>query len=135
LDGAGAVHRGAGRAAAGAGTGTESDAVLDGRANDPGQDGRGLAEAAGLHFAEDAVKHERVVVEVELEAAPEALKGGSHRPGSFGEEHAAVETFGNVLAATAFPYWLAAKNLLPDELATHDPAYEMTIGIRAVKPR
>jgi len=102
---------------AGAGTGAESDAALDGRADDPGQDGRGLAEgvgrhvvlarlelttgeqppdpsadggedpghvrvarwrrgvkgeAAGLRFAEHAVKHEGVVVEVELEAAPEA---------------------------------------------------------------
>jgi hypothetical protein len=39
--------------------------------------GRGVkGEATALRFAEHAVKHERVVVEVELEAAPEALDHG-----------------------------------------------------------
>jgi len=110
---------------AGAGTGAEGNAALDGRADDPGEDGRGPAEgigrrvvvsrlelatseqppdpcadrgknphhvlvagwrrgvkgeAAGLRFTEDAVKHERVAVEVELEAAPEASDHGD-RPG------------------------------------------------------
>jgi hypothetical protein len=37
-------------------------------------------EAAGLRFTEDAVKHERVVVEVELEAVPKRLDHGD-RPG------------------------------------------------------
>jgi hypothetical protein len=106
---------------AGAGAGAEGDAALDGGAEDPGQDGRGLAEGvgrravvcwlelatgeqppdtgadggedlrhvliarwgrgvkgevAGLRLAEDAVEYERVVVEVEVEAAAEALDHG-----------------------------------------------------------
>jgi len=115
---------------AGAGAGAEGDAALDGGADDPGQDGRGLAEGvgrravvfwlelatgeqppdpgadggeelrqvliarwgrgvngevAGLRLAEDAVEHERVVVEVELEAAGRgAGRGASARPGRIG---------------------------------------------------
>jgi SAM-dependent methyltransferase len=52
---------------------------------------------------------------------------------AFGEGNVVVETFGNVLAATALLYGLAAQDLSPGEIATHDPAYEVTIGIRAVK--
>jgi hypothetical protein len=37
---------------------------------------RGEGEVAGRRLAEDAVEHERVVVEVELEAATEALDYG-----------------------------------------------------------
>jgi hypothetical protein len=135
-------------AEAGAGAGAESDAALDGGADDPGQDGRGLAEGvgrragvgwlelatgeqpsdtgadggeelchvliarcgrrvkgevAGLRLAEDAVEYKRVVVEVELEAAAEALDHGD-RPGLAvvdsvgaggarveGEEHASID--------------------------------------------
>jgi SAM-dependent methyltransferase len=44
-----------------------------------------------------------------------------------------VETYGNVLAAAGFLYGLAASDLSPDELATHDPLYEVIVGLRAVK--
>jgi len=44
-----------------------------------------------------------------------------------------VDSFGNVLAATAFLYGLAAEELRPDELAYNDPDYEFLVTIRAVK--
>ena len=44
-----------------------------------------------------------------------------------------VEGTRNVLAAAAILYGLAASDLRPDELAAHDPAYEVTIGIRAIR--
>ena len=46
---------------------------------------------------------------------------------------AAVAAHGNVLAATAFLYSLAAEELRPDELAHRDPAYEMLLTARARK--
>jgi len=46
-----------------------------------------------------------------------------------------IETFGNVLAATAFLQGLAAEELQPKELDYHDPGYEVTITVRAVKLR
>lgn len=52
---------------------------------------------------------------------------------AFGAEAVEVETFGNVLSASALLYGLAAEELRASELAAHDPAYEVTIGIRAVK--
>lgn len=45
----------------------------------------------------------------------------------------AVETHGNVLAASAFLYGLAAHELTPEELAAHDPAYPMIVAARAAK--
>jgi hypothetical protein len=52
-------------------------------------------EPAGLRFAEDAVKHERVIVEVELEAAPEALdhddRSGLAVADPVGARHVCVE--------------------------------------------
>jgi SAM-dependent methyltransferase len=45
-----------------------------------------------------------------------------------------IETFGNVLAAAAFLYGLAAEELEPRELEAHDPDYEVSIAVRAVKP-
>ncbi len=51
----------------------------------------------------------------------------------FGAGNVEVESFGNVLTAAAFLYGLGAWDVDPEELAVHDPAFEVTIGIRAVK--
>lgn len=45
-----------------------------------------------------------------------------------------VETYGNVLSATAFLHGLASQELSPQELAYRDPAYEVIIAVRAKKP-
>ncbi len=45
-----------------------------------------------------------------------------------------VETYGNVLAATAFLQGLAVKELRREELDYRDRAYEVIITVRAVKP-
>jgi glycosyltransferase involved in cell wall biosynthesis len=45
-----------------------------------------------------------------------------------------VESFGNVLAATAFLQGLATEDQRPEELDHHDPDYEFLIGVTAVKP-
>jgi SAM-dependent methyltransferase len=44
-----------------------------------------------------------------------------------------IETYGNVLAATAFLQGLSSRDLRPDELEYRDPDYEVVITIRAVK--
>lgn len=44
-----------------------------------------------------------------------------------------IETYGNVLAATALLYGLAAQELTSRELREHDRDYEVIIGFRAVK--
>jgi glycosyltransferase involved in cell wall biosynthesis/SAM-dependent methyltransferase len=44
-----------------------------------------------------------------------------------------VEAYGNVLAANAFLYGLAAEELQKTELDYRDPGYTMTITVRAVK--
>lgn len=51
----------------------------------------------------------------------------------FGADAVQVETFGNVLASSAILYGLAAEDLHHAELVATDSAYEVTIGIRAVK--
>jgi len=45
-----------------------------------------------------------------------------------------VETYGNVMAAMALLQGLAVADLSGTELDAHDPDYEVTIGIKAVKP-
>jgi hypothetical protein len=52
---------------------------------------------------------------------------------AFGAEAVEVETYGNVLAAVGFLHGLGEWDLRPDELEAHDPDYQVTIGIRAVK--
>lgn len=52
----------------------------------------------------------------------------------FGVGNVDVQVFGNVLAAAGFLYGLGTYDLTPAELMAHDPAFEVTIGIRAVKP-
>jgi len=52
---------------------------------------------------------------------------------AFGAGNVEVQTYGNVLAAAGFLFGLGLNDLTPEELAVHDPAFEVTIGIRAVK--
>lgn len=51
----------------------------------------------------------------------------------FASPDVTIEGHGNVLAAVAFLEGLASTELRPDELAVVDPAYPVTITIRAVK--
>lgn len=53
---------------------------------------------------------------------------------AFPPDHVEVRAYGNVLTATAFLHGLAVAELRQSELETHDPAYEMLIAARAVKP-
>ena len=53
----------------------------------------------------------------------------------FPEDGVRIETYGNVLAATSFLYGLSVEELTEDELDYFDPDYEVTIAIRAMKPR
>lgn len=62
-------------------------------------------------------------------AAMERLLGEAFPPG-----HASATADGNVLAATAFLQGLAVDELTAAELDHVDPEYQVTIGIRAVKP-
>jgi SAM-dependent methyltransferase len=52
---------------------------------------------------------------------------------SFGEGAVDVEAYGNVLAATAQLYGIAAEELRAEELAHRDRDYEVVLGVRAVK--
>lgn len=51
----------------------------------------------------------------------------------FGGSQVMVQTYGNVLSATAFLHGLVQEELTRDELDFHDPGYEVLIGVRAVK--
>ena len=51
----------------------------------------------------------------------------------FPEENIFVQTFGNVLTATAFLYGLAVQELQQDELEYNDTDYEVLITVKAVK--
>ncbi len=51
----------------------------------------------------------------------------------FGDAHVEVESYGNVLSATALLHGLVQEELEPAELAYHDPGYEVIIGIKAIK--
>ena len=51
----------------------------------------------------------------------------------FPNSRVAVESHGNVLAASAFLYGMADHELTPSELDHHDPPYDMVITVRAVK--
>jgi SAM-dependent methyltransferase len=44
-----------------------------------------------------------------------------------------VDHYGNVLSASAFLYGLSAEDMSRRELDLHDPDYQVTIGIKAVK--
>jgi glycosyltransferase involved in cell wall biosynthesis/SAM-dependent methyltransferase len=53
---------------------------------------------------------------------------------AFGEGNVAVESRGNVLAATAFLHGIALEELTPEELDHPDQRYPMSIHVRAVRP-
>lgn len=52
----------------------------------------------------------------------------------FPSENVEVEAHGNVAAATAMLHGIVARELRKEELDFHDPDYEVTITVRAVKP-
>jgi SAM-dependent methyltransferase len=52
---------------------------------------------------------------------------------AFGPGNVEARSYGNVLSAAGFLYGLAASDLRPDELAVHDPLFEVVVGVRAVK--
>lgn len=53
---------------------------------------------------------------------------------AFPAECVNVGTYGNVLTAVSFLHGVAAEELTVQELAFHDPDYELLVAVRAVKP-
>jgi SAM-dependent methyltransferase len=51
----------------------------------------------------------------------------------FGEGNVDVQAYGNVLTAAGTLFGLGLNDVTTDELAVHDPDFEVVIGIRAVK--
>jgi SAM-dependent methyltransferase len=51
----------------------------------------------------------------------------------FDPANVTVESFGNVLTASAFLYGLATEDMTRRELDLHDPDFQVTIGVKAVK--
>lgn len=51
----------------------------------------------------------------------------------FDPSNVTVDSYGNVLTASAFLYGLAAEDMRRHELDLHDPDFQVTIGIKAVK--
>lgn len=62
-----------------------------------------------------------------------ALSIGKLFEESFRSEDVTIESHGNVLAAASFLYGLTAEDLTSEELEVHDPAYPVTLAVRAVK--
>jgi SAM-dependent methyltransferase len=62
------------------------------------------------------------------DAAARRLFGDVFQP-----ENVTVETYGNVLVASAFLYGLASRELKEHELDYHDRDYQFSISVRAVK--
>jgi SAM-dependent methyltransferase len=54
--------------------------------------------------------------------------------GCFPKDQIEVKASGNVLAAVAFLHGLAVEDLQAEDLDRHDPDFEVSIGLRAVKP-
>jgi SAM-dependent methyltransferase len=52
---------------------------------------------------------------------------------AFGEGNVRVETYGNVLTASAFLYGLAESDLRQTDLDAKDPLFEVIVGLRAEK--
>jgi len=52
---------------------------------------------------------------------------------AFGAGNVEVRAYGNVLAAAGFLYGLGEWDVSREELAVHDPAFEVIVGVRAVK--
>jgi hypothetical protein len=53
---------------------------------------------------------------------------------AFPADQVTVQSYGNVLTATAFLYGLAAEELSSEEMDARDSNFEVTIGVKAVKP-
>lgn len=53
----------------------------------------------------------------------------------FPQDHVEVDASGNVLASIAFLHGLAAEDLRQKDLDLSDPDYEVSIALRAVKPK
>jgi SAM-dependent methyltransferase len=53
---------------------------------------------------------------------------------TFGEGNVKVQTYGNVLTAAGSLFGLGEDDFAPAELAVHDPAFEVVVAIRCVKP-
>jgi SAM-dependent methyltransferase len=51
----------------------------------------------------------------------------------FGAGNVEVQTYGNVLSAAGFLFGLGLDDLTPEEIAVHDPGFEVIVGIRAIK--
>jgi SAM-dependent methyltransferase len=51
----------------------------------------------------------------------------------FSDRYVEAQTYGNVLAAISFLEGLGVKELNQEELDYHDPDFEVTIGVRAIK--
>jgi hypothetical protein len=51
----------------------------------------------------------------------------------FGGDNVKVESYGNVFVASAFLQGLAVEDLKTEELDYRDPAYQISICVRAVK--
>jgi SAM-dependent methyltransferase len=51
----------------------------------------------------------------------------------FGDANVTVQTFGNVLTATALLHGLVADEVTPEEFAYNDPEYPVTVAVRATK--
>jgi len=54
---------------------------------------------------------------------------------AFADADIEVQTYGNVLAATAFLQGLAVSELTRSELDQHDDDYQLVVTVRATKPR
>ncbi|MGQ5702085.1 class I SAM-dependent methyltransferase [Sandaracinobacteroides sp. A072] len=52
----------------------------------------------------------------------------------FGADNVTAEPHGNVLAACAFLNGLVITDMKPEDLAYHDPDYQVIVTVRAVKP-
>ncbi|MGB6975229.1 MAG: methyltransferase domain-containing protein [Terracidiphilus sp.] len=51
----------------------------------------------------------------------------------FGDPQVTVRAYGNVLACTAFLHGIVQQELTAEELADHDPGYELLIAVAAIK--
>lgn len=52
----------------------------------------------------------------------------------FGADNVTVETYGNVLAASAFLHAMVTTDLTTRELDYNDPNYQVIVAVRAIKP-
>lgn len=53
----------------------------------------------------------------------------------FGEDNISIECYGNVLASISFLEGISAEELKKEELLYHDPNYQITITVKAIKKK